>query len=119
MASVVTGLAFLAAVFLAPIVNMVPSEAAAPVLVFVGFLMIAQVVDVDWDNPEVGIPAFLTIVLMPFSYSITVGIGIGFLAHVFIKLIRGHGERVHPLMYVVAVLFIVYFLQGPLLELLR
>lgn len=119
LASVVTGLAFLAAVFLAPIVNMVPSEAAAPVLVFVGFLMIAQVVDVDWDNPEVGIPAFLTIVLMPFSYSITVGIGIGFLAHVFIKLIRGHGKRVHPLMYVVAVLFIVYFLQGPLLELLR
>ncbi|MDO5092059.1 MAG: NCS2 family permease [Propionibacteriaceae bacterium] len=119
LASVVTGLAFLAAVFLAPIVNMVPSEAAAPVLVFVGFLMIAQVVDVDWNNPEVGIPAFLTIVLMPFSYSITVGIGVGFLAHVFIRLIRGHGKQVHLLMYVVAALFIIYFLQGPLLELLR
>ena len=118
LASVVTGLAFLAAVFLSPIINMVPSEAAAPVLVFVGFLMIEQVVDVNWNDPEVGIPAFLTIILMPFSYSITVGIGIGFLAHVFIKVIRGHAGRVHSLMYLVAALFIVYFLQGPLLALI-
>ena len=117
LASVVTGLAFLAAVFLSPIINMVPSEAASPVLVFVGFLMIAQVVDVNWNDPEVGIPAFLTIILMPFSYSITVGIGVGFLAHVFIKVIRGHAQRVHSLMYVVALLFIIYFLQGPLLAL--
>ena len=117
LASVVTGLAFLAAVFLSPIINMVPSEAASPVLVFVGFLMIAQVVDVNWNDPEVGIPAFLTIILMPFSYSITVGIGVGFLAHVFIKVIRGHAKRVHSLMYVVALLFIIYFLQGPLLAL--
>jgi len=118
LASVVTGLAFLVAVFLSPIINMVPSEAASPVLVFVGFLMIEQVVDVDWSDPEVGIPAFLTIILMPFSYSITVGIGIGFLAHVFIKVIRGHAKRVYPLMYVVAALFIIYFLQGPLLALI-
>ena len=117
LASVVTGLAFRAAVFLSPIINMVPSEAASPVLVFVGFLMIAQVVDVNWNDPEVGIPAFLTIILMPFSYSITVGIGVGFLAHVFIKVIRGHAKRVHSLMYVVALLFIIYFLQGPLLAL--
>ena len=117
LASVVTGLAFLAAGFLSPIINMVPSEAASPVLVFVGFLMIAQVVDVNWNDPEVGIPAFLTIILMPFSYSITVGIGVGFLAHVFIKVIRGHAKRVHSLMYVVALLFIIYFLQGPLLAL--
>ncbi|WP_423860352.1 NCS2 family permease [Arachnia propionica] len=118
LASVVTGLAFLVAVFLSPIINMVPSEAASPVLVFVGFLMIEQVVDVDWSDPEVGIPAFLTIILMPFSYSITVGIGVGFLAHVFIKVIRGHAKRVHPLMYVVAALFIIYFLQRPLLALI-
>jgi permease len=80
--------------------------------------MIEQVVDVDWSDPEVGIPAFLTIILMPFSYSITVGIGVGFLAHVFIKVIRGHAKRVHPLMYVVAALFVVYFLQGALLALI-
>ncbi len=119
LASVVTGVAFLLAIFLSPVINMVPSEAVAPVLVFVGFLMIAQVVDVDWTNPEVGIPAFLTIILMPFSYSITTGIGMGFLAHVFVKVIRGHGKRVHPLMYVVAVLFVIYFLQAPILALIN
>ena len=118
LASVVTGLAFLLAIFLSPLINMVPSEAAAPVLVFVGFLMISQVVDVDWNNPEVGIPAFLTLVLMPFAYSITVGIGAGFLAYVFIKVIKGKGKEVHPLMYVVAGLFVLYFIQGALLGLI-
>lgn len=118
LASVFTGIAFLLAVFLAPLINMVPSEAAAPVLVFVGFLMISQVVDVDWENPEVGIPAFLTIILMPFAYSITTGIGAGFLAYVFIKLVRGKAKEVHPLMYVVAALFVIYFVQGALLNML-
>lgn len=116
-ASVVTGAAFLLAVFLAPIINMVPSEAASPVLVFVGFLMIAQVVDVDWDDVELGIPAFLTIILMPFAYSITTGIGIGFIAYVFLKIVRGKAKQVHALMYVVAALFVLYFLQGPILAL--
>lgn len=114
LASVVTGLAFIAAIFLSPLINMVPSEAAAPVLVFVGFLMISQVVDVDWTKPEVGIPAFLTIILMPFAYSITVGIGAGMIAHVFIRVIKGEGKKVHPLMYVVAALFVIYFVQGAL-----
>ncbi|MFV0428161.1 MAG: NCS2 family permease [Arachnia sp.] len=119
LASVVTGLAFLASMVLAPIVNMVPSEAASPVLVFVGFLMISQVVDVDWDDLELGIPAFLTIVLMPFTYSITTGIGMGFVSYVFIRLVRAHAKAVHPLMYVVAGMFVIYFLQGPLLALLN
>ena len=118
LASVFTGLAFLLAVFLSPIINMVPSEAASPVLVFVGFLMISQVVDVDWTDPEVGIPAFLTLVLMPFAYSITVGIGAGFLAYVFIKIVKGHARQVHPLMYVVAAMFVIYFVQGALLGLI-
>ena len=117
LASVITGAAFLLAVFLAPLVNMVPFEAASPVLVFVGFLMISQVVDVDWNKPEIGIPAFLTIILMPFTYSITVGIGAGFLAYVFIRLIKGEARSIHPLMYVVAGLFVIYFLQGALLQL--
>ncbi len=118
LASVVTGLAFLVAVFLAPVVNMVPSEAASPVLVFVGFLMISQVLGIDWDDVELGIPAFVTIIMMPFAYSITTGIGMGFLVFVFIKLVRGKARDVHPLMYVVAAMFILYFLQGPLLALL-
>lgn len=115
LASVVTGAAFLLAIFLSPLINMVPSEAASPVLVFVGFLMISQVVDVDWSLPEVGIPAFLTIILMPFAYSISVGIGAGMVAYVFIQLVKGNAKKVHPLMYVVAALFVIYFIQGALI----
>ncbi len=118
LASVVTGVAFLVAIFLAPIINMVPSEAASPALAFVGFLMISQVVDIDWTKPEFGIPAFFTIIFMPFAYSITTGIGVGFLAYVFLMVIKGHARRVHPLMYVVAAMFVVYFVQGPLIDLI-
>ena len=114
IASVVTGLGFLLSLFLAPLVNMVPSEAAAPALFFVGFLMMSQVVHVDWEDPEQGIPAFLTIVLMPFTYSITVGIGAGFLAWVVIKLVRGKVASIHPLMWIVAVLFLAYFFINPI-----
>ena len=112
LASVVTGIAFLLSLFLAPLVNMVPSEAAAPVLVFVGFLMMSQVVHVDWSEPEQGIPAFVTMVLMPFTYSITVGIGAGFVLHVLIKVARGKASQVHPLLWIVGAAFVVYFAQG-------
>ncbi len=115
LASVVTGAAFLLSRFLAPLVNMVPSEAAAPALFFVGFLMMSQVTHVDWDDPEEGIPAFLTLALMPFTYSITAGIGAGFISYTLIKLVRGKASAVHPLMYVVAGLFVIYFAQGAIL----
>ena len=84
LASVVTGVLFLAAIFVAPIVEIIPSEAAVPALVLVGFLMMQQVKGIDWDDLEIAIPAFLTIVLMPFTYSISVGIGAGFLAFVLV-----------------------------------
>ena len=112
LASVVTGAAFLVSLVLAPLVNMVPSEAAAPVLVFVGFLMLSQVIHVDWSDPEEGIPAFFTMILMPFTYSITVGIGAGFILHVLVKTVRGKASEVHPLLWVVAAAFVVYFAQG-------
>ncbi len=73
----------------APLVAIIPSEAAVPALVLVGFLMMQQVKGIDWDDLEIAIPAFLTIVLMPFTYSITVGIGAGFLAYVLIKVVAG------------------------------
>ena len=119
LASVVTGAAFLLTVLLAPLVKIIPSEAAAPVLFFVGFLMMSQVIHVDWEDPEDGIPAFLTMVLMPFTYSITVGIGAGFITYAAIKLIRGKARQVHPLMWLVAGLFVIYFAQGILLSLLK
>jgi AGZA family xanthine/uracil permease-like MFS transporter len=118
LASVVTGVLFLLATFLAPLFAVVPSEAAAPALVIVGFLMMTQVKHIDWDDMEVAIPAFLTIILMPFTYNITVGIGAGFIAWVLIKIARGHTRTVHPLLWVIAGLFVVYFAKAPIEQLL-
>lgn len=116
IASIVTGVAFLLAIVLAPLVNMVPAEAAAPALAFVGFLMMSQVIHIDWTDPEEGIPAFFTIILMPFAYSITAGIGIGFILFVAIKVIVGKAAKLHPLMWAVAAAFLIYFVQGPILQ---
>jgi len=117
-ASVVTGALFLLATFLAPLVSIVPYEAATPALVVVGYLMMRQVKEINWDDLEIAFPAFLTIVLMPFTYSITVGIGAGFLAFVLLKVVRGKARAVHPLMWLIAVLFLVYFTLTPIRELL-
>ncbi len=114
LASVVTGVLFLLATFLAPLVTVIPNEAAVPALVLVGFLMMQQVKGIDWDDLEIGIPAFLTIVLMPFTYSISAGIGAGFLAYVFIKVVRRKAGDVHPLMWGVALLFVLYFAISPI-----
>ncbi len=91
-----------------------PYEAAAPALVFVGFLMMTQIAGISWKNVEIGIPAFLTIIVMPFTYSIADGIGAGFLAFVLIKLALGKVRAIHPLMWVAAAMFVVYFLLGPI-----
>jgi adenine/guanine/hypoxanthine permease len=118
LASIVTGVLFLLSMFLAPIVNIIPSEAAVPALVLVGFLMMQQVQGIAWDDLDIAIPAFLTIILMPFTYSITVGIGAGFLAYVLIKVVRGKAAEVHVLMWVVAAMFAVYFAIEPITGLL-
>ncbi len=118
LASVVTGVLFLLATFLSPLVAIVPYEAATPALVVVGFLMMQQVRGIEWDDLEIAIPAFLTIVLMPFTYSITVGIGAGFVAFVFIKIVRGKAASLHPLMWVISALFVLYFAIDPLRSML-
>jgi AGZA family xanthine/uracil permease-like MFS transporter len=117
-ASVVTGVMFLLATFLAPLVKIVPYEAATPALVVVGFLMMQQVRGIDWDDLEIAIPAFLTIVLMPFTYSITVGIGAGFVVYTLIKVVRGKAAQIHPLLWGVSALFIIYFAIDPIKDLL-
>ena len=114
MASVVTGLLFLLTILIAPLVEVIPSEAAVPALVLVGFLMMQQVREIDWSDLEIAIPAFLTIVLMPFTYSISVGIGAGFIAYVLIKVVVGKAGQVHPLLWLVAVSFVVYFAIDPI-----
>jgi AGZA family xanthine/uracil permease-like MFS transporter len=118
LASVVTGVLFLLATVFAPLVTVVPFEAATPALVIVGYLMMTQVQGIQWDDLEIALPAFLTIVLMPFTYSITVGIGAGFVAYAVLKLVRGKGSQVHPLMWGTAALFVVYFAITPVKELL-
>jgi adenine/guanine/hypoxanthine permease len=114
LASVVTGVLFLLSMFFAPLVEVVPYEAATPALVIVGFLMMSQVRNIDWDDVEIALPAFLTIVLMPFTYSITAGIGAGFVVYVLVKTVRGRFRDVHPLMWMVAALFVAYFAIEPL-----
>jgi AGZA family xanthine/uracil permease-like MFS transporter len=114
VANLVTGVLFLLAMFLAPLVTIVPFEAASTALVVVGFLMMTAVRQIDWTNYEIAIPAFLTITLMPFTYSISNGIGAGVISYVIIKLAVGKAREVHPILYGVAVLFVLYFLRGPL-----
>jgi AGZA family xanthine/uracil permease-like MFS transporter len=118
LASVVTGILFLLSMVFAPIVEIIPNEAAVPALVLVGFLMMQQVTGIDWDDVDIAIPAFLTIVLMPFTYSISVGIGAGFVTYVFIKIVRGRAAAVHPLLWVVSALFVAYFAIDPIKQLL-
>ena len=118
LASVVTGVCFLLTTFLAPLVAVIPYEAATPALVLVGFLMMTQVKDLPWDRWDIAIPAFLTIVLMPFTYSITTGIGAGFLAHIVIRIATGRARSLHPLLWVIGVLFLVYFALDPIRQLL-
>ncbi len=114
LASVVTGVLFLLSTLAAPLVQHIPNEAAVPALVLVGFLMMSQVSNIDWNDIEIAIPAFLTIVLMPFTYSITAGIGAGFVTYVLLKVAKGKISMVHPLMWFVAFLFVVYFAIDPI-----
>ncbi|MFI7445223.1 NCS2 family permease [Nonomuraea indica] len=118
LASVVTGLLFLVAIVFAPLVAVVPYEAAAPALVVVGFLMMTAIREIDFTDYEVAIPAFLTIVIMPFTYSISNGIGAGFISYVVIKVVRGKAREIHPLLWVVTLLFVLYFALGPIRALL-
>lgn len=114
LAAIVTGIAFLLSTFLAPLVAVIPSEAAAPALVVVGFLMVTQVLDIDWKSFEVAIPAFFTMILMPFTYSITAGIGAGVIMYVILQAVVGKARKIHPLMWLITVLFVLYFIRGPL-----
>ena len=118
IASLMTGVLFLIAMFFSPLVTIVPHEAATPALVIVGFLMMTQIRHIDFTDYEIGIPAFLTLVLMPFTYSITNGIGAGFVTYCLIKAVNGKAREVRPLMWVLAVAFIIYFAYDPIEQVL-
>jgi AGZA family xanthine/uracil permease-like MFS transporter len=114
LASVVTGICFLLTTFLAPLVAIIPYEAATPALVIVGFLMMTGIKNIDWNDLGISIPAFLTIILMPFTYNITVGIGAGFVTYVVIRFLQGRRSEIHPLLFLVSGLFMIYFLTSPI-----
>ncbi|EKX61954.1 NCS2 family permease [Streptomyces ipomoeae] len=116
-ANLITGGLFAVALFLTLLLTIVPMQAAAPALVAVGFLMMTQVKNIDWDKYEIAIPAFLTIAVMPFTYSITNGIGAGFLAFVLIKTVLGKAKEVHWLLWGTSALFLVYFAIDPIEQL--
>ena len=133
LTSVVVGVLFLLCLFIAPIAGMIPPEATAPVLVIIGYFMMTIVREINWQDPGIGIPALLTMVVMPFTFSITNGVGAGFLSYTVIQLLRGGGWNdvaffgrnitrwsafrgrewsLHPLMILVSVVFAWYFIHG-------
>ena len=114
LASVITGLLFLACLFFSPLAGVIPPEATGPVLIVVGYLMMQAVGEIAWRDSSIGIPALLTIGMMPFTYSITNGVGAGFIAYTFIRVIQGRPRDVHPLLYVVTGIFVAYFVIGVL-----
>lgn len=118
LASIVTGLLLLLAMFITPLIKLVPFEAVAPALVVVGFMMVSQVGKIDWSDWGIGIPAFLTFTLMPFTYSIANGLGAGFIAFVLIRVFQGRAKEIHPLMWAVAAAFVLFFGIGPVEALL-
>ncbi|MGH2785071.1 MAG: NCS2 family permease [Actinomycetota bacterium] len=112
LTAVVVGLLFLACLFISPIAGIIPPQATAPALVLVGYFMMTLVKDIDWKDPEIGIPALLTIVVQPFMFSITNGVGAGFIAYTAMKILKGRPQEVHPLMYVSTAAFMAYFIRG-------
>lgn len=106
LASVTTGLLFLLAIFFAPIFTAIPGFATAPALIFVGFLMVSSVVDIDFNDLTEAVPAYLCIIAMPLMYSISEGIAIGVISYVLLNLICGKAKKITPLMYVLSVLFV-------------
>jgi adenine/guanine/hypoxanthine permease len=110
LASVITGLLFAACLFISPLAGVVPPQATGAVLVLVGFFMMRDVGSLPWADATEAVPAFLTLTLMPFTYSITNGIGAGFLSYAVLKTLGGRAREVHPLMYCAAAAFLLYFI---------
>ena len=108
--SVFCGILFIAAAFFAPLIAIVPGAATCGALVYVGFLMMSEALDIDWSNMLDGLPAFLIVAGIPMTYSISSGIGLGFLGYIVVAIATGNAKKIKPLMWVPAVAFLIYFL---------
>jgi AGZA family xanthine/uracil permease-like MFS transporter len=113
-ANVVTGVLFLAAMFFTPLTQIVPLEVAAAALVIVGAMMVSQIRFIDFSDFSMVLPVFLTIIVMPLSYSIANGIGAGFVSWVVVRSLSGKAREISPLLWIVAFGFLVFFVRGPI-----
>jgi AGZA family xanthine/uracil permease-like MFS transporter len=109
LVAVVVGVLFLLAMWFAPLAGVIPAQATAPALILVGFYMMTLARDIAWDDVEEALPAFMTMLAMPFTWSISNGIGAGFISYVVIKLVMGKGGQVPWLLYLASLAFVVYF----------
>lgn len=109
-ASIVTGLLFLVALFFSPLLAVVTSAVTAPALIIVGVLMAASLGKINWQELEVSIPAFITVIAMPLSYSIATGIALGFIFYPITMLVKGRAKDIHPIMYFLFVVFVLFFI---------
>lgn len=112
LTAVVVGILFLFSIIISPFIGIVPAAATAPALIVVGILMVESLGKIDWNELEEAVPAFFTVVMMPLSYSITNGIAVGFIFYCITKIIRGKAKEVHPIMYIVTVLFVINYIIG-------
>ena len=110
LASVVTAICFFLAIFFLPVIAIVPAAATAPALIVVGAMMLRSVMDIPWGEMDEALPAFIAMIAMPFTYSIATGIALGFIVYPITKVANGKGKEVHPLTYVLAVLFVLRFI---------
>ncbi|HLR68309.1 MAG TPA: NCS2 family permease [Virgibacillus sp.] len=109
-ASIVTAGCFLLALFFSPLLSVVTAEVTAPALIIVGVLMSSSLKDIEWDKFEIAVPAFLTIIMMPLSYSIATGIAVGFIFYPITMIMKGRIKEIHPVMYALFFIFILYFI---------
>lgn len=109
-ASIVTAGLFLLSLFFFPLLEVITSAVTAPALIIVGVLMVASLGKIDWNKFEIAVPAFLTIIVMPLSYSIATGIAVGFIFYPITMIVKGRTKEIHPVMYVLFVIFILYFI---------
>ena len=114
LANLVTGALFLAAMFVAPLASIVPTEVAAAALVIVGAMMVSHLRHIDISEFSVALPVVLTVAVMPLSYSIANGIGVGFISWVVLRAAAGKAREISPLLWVVAAGFVLYFARGAL-----
>ncbi|KMK90732.1 NCS2 family permease [Rossellomorea marisflavi] len=109
-ASVVTGLLFVLSIFFFPLLGVITAPVTAPALIIVGVLMVSAIGDIDWKKFEIAVPAFLTIIAMPLTYSIATGIAIGFVFYPITMIVKGRAREIHPIMYLLFLVFILYFI---------